>query len=94
MSDINEQVCCPFCLSMDPNKVGTEKATGIECRDPFHCPTPEGHGNPFRYCPHCNWTEDGKTVAAEDIRRFHTQAGDHCSWCSEPWPCRAINNLT
>lgn len=21
------------------------------------CPTPDVHGNPFRYCPNCNWVE-------------------------------------
>jgi hypothetical protein len=51
-------VCCPFCLSTDPNKVGIEKATGKICRDAFHCPVPETHGNPFRYCQYCAWNED------------------------------------
>lgn len=51
--------CCPFCLSMDPHKVGTEKATGVVCRHEFHCPTPGNHGNPFRMCPYCSWSEDG-----------------------------------
>jgi hypothetical protein len=54
-------VCCPFCLSADPNKVGIEKATGIRCNHSFHCPSPEFHGNPFRICPHCAWSEDGST---------------------------------
>jgi hypothetical protein len=25
--------------------------------DTAHCPTPDVHGNPFRYCPNCDWTE-------------------------------------
>ncbi|WAY18412.1 hypothetical protein OF855_24555 [Mycolicibacterium fortuitum] len=60
MSQPDELVCCPFCLSMDPNKVGIEQATGIVCRHPFHCPSPEFHGNPFRYCQWCSWSEDGE----------------------------------
>lgn len=24
---------------------------------PEQCPDPETHGNPFRYCPYCTWTE-------------------------------------
>lgn len=54
-------VCCPFCLSTDPNKVGVEQATGKVCRDPFHCPIPDSHsanGGPFRYCQYCDWRED------------------------------------
>lgn len=62
MSD--DFVCCPFCLSMDPNKVGIEKATGIVCRHEFHCPSPQYHGNPFRMCPHCSWSEDGAAARA------------------------------
>jgi hypothetical protein len=54
----DELVCCPFCLSTDPNVVGTEKATGFTCRDAFHCPSPEFHGNPFRFCQWCCWNED------------------------------------
>jgi hypothetical protein len=57
-------VCCPFCLSMDPNKVGVERATGIVCRHEFHCPVPEVHGNPFRFCPYCSWSEDGEAARA------------------------------
>lgn len=94
---LNDLVCCPFCLSMDPNKVGTEKATYITCRHPYHCPAPQVHGNPFRYCPYCSWTEDGEPVTPEAIRKFHTLAQDIpavCSWCREPWPCSAIRNLT
>jgi len=56
-----ETVCCPFCLSMDPNMVGTEVATGKVCRDAFHCPVPDSHsdrGGPFRFCPYCDWRED------------------------------------
>jgi hypothetical protein len=53
-----DMVCCPFCLSLDPNKVGIENATGIVCRHAFHCPSPEFHGNPFRMCPHCSWNEE------------------------------------
>ena len=26
--------------------------------DPEHCPDPSVHGNPFRYCPYCTWTEE------------------------------------
>ncbi|MCV7174775.1 hypothetical protein [Mycolicibacterium sphagni] len=37
--------------------MGIKVDSGESCRDPFHCPAPEGHGNPFRYCPHCNWIE-------------------------------------
>lgn len=47
---------CPICLSEDPNLVGILKS-GADCTDPFHCPSPDLHGNPFRYCPHCNWAE-------------------------------------
>jgi len=25
------------------------------------CPTPELHGNPFRYCPNCDWIEPANT---------------------------------
>lgn len=51
-------VCCPWCLSLDPNKVGVEQASGKTCRNPFHCPAPETHGSPFRMCPYCDWRED------------------------------------
>lgn len=54
MSDL---VCCPFCLSTNPDLVGTEKATGKVCRDAFHCPIPDTHGNPHRYCMYCAWSE-------------------------------------
>ena len=36
------------------------------------CPTPETHGNPFRYCPICDWVEPSKLP--DDVRRrfeFH-----------------------
>lgn len=62
MSD--DLVCCPFCLSLDPNRVGTENATGVTCRHPFHCPSPETHGDPFRYCQWCSWSEDGAATRA------------------------------
>lgn len=26
---------------------------------PEACPDPSVHGNPFRYCPYCSWTEQG-----------------------------------
>lgn len=26
------------------------------------CPNPDLHGNPFRYCPTCDWIEDAKSV--------------------------------
>lgn len=26
---------------------------------PEQCPDPSVHGNPFRYCPYCSWTEQG-----------------------------------
>lgn len=57
---------CPNCHSEDPNIVGVERATGLSCEDPFHCPSPEAHGNPFRYCPHCNWTA-AKAAAADTV---------------------------
>lgn len=47
---------CTTCRSSDPNMVGV-LPTGADCRDPFHCPSPDLHGNPFRYCPHCTWAE-------------------------------------
>lgn len=53
---------CANCHSSDPNLVGI--AAGKECRDPFHCAAPESHGNPFRYCPYCNWTESTTLRAA------------------------------
>ena len=49
-------VTCTHCGSVDPNIVGVK--SGKECRDPFHCPSPETHGNPFRYCPYCTWAEE------------------------------------
>lgn len=48
---------CSTCASTDPNLVGVLPVTGKECRDTFHCPAPKAHGNPFRYCPYCNWAE-------------------------------------
>jgi hypothetical protein len=63
-------ICCPFCLSMDPNKVGIEQATGKVCRDPFHCPIPESHsdqpGGVFRYCQYCDYREDPLTEPPAD----------------------------
>jgi hypothetical protein len=88
-----DPACCPFCLSTDPNKVGTEQATGIVCRHEFHCPAPERHGNPWRFCPYCDWREPGRTVTADDIRTFHTNVGGRCTWCGEVWPCRAIRRI-
>jgi ribosomal protein S27AE len=75
-------VCCPFCLSIDPNKVGTEKATGITCRHEFHCPVPETHGNPFRYCPYCNWTEtNAKVYQLDEHRAFDIGTPTRCYRC-------------
>lgn len=65
------EVSCPFCLSTDPNTVGIAKATGIACRHPFHCPAPEVHGNPFRYCPYCSWTE-GAEAGTEVVEVWST----------------------
>lgn len=31
--------------------------------DPEHCPDPSVHGNPFRYCPYCTWTEEAAQEA-------------------------------
>jgi hypothetical protein len=28
---------------------------------PADCPNPDLHGNPFRYCPSCNWIEETPT---------------------------------
>ncbi|WP_280317265.1 hypothetical protein [Nocardia wallacei] len=49
---------CPWCKSTNPDLVGVDDKTGKVCRDPFHCPVPEGHGNPWRMCPYCDWRED------------------------------------
>lgn len=49
---------CPSCRSDNPNVVGVEVATNTSCLDSFHCPSPQFHSNPFRYCPHCNWREE------------------------------------
>ncbi len=58
MSHQGDPVCCPFCLAIDPNMVGIEKATGKVCRNEYHCPVPNAHGDPFRICPYCDWRED------------------------------------
>lgn len=56
MSDHDDPTTCPTCKSVDPNMVGYNKSSG-KCRNPFHCPSPETHGNPFRYCQYCTWEE-------------------------------------
>jgi hypothetical protein len=33
---------------------------------PEECPSPELHGNPFRYCPSCTWTEE-RNVQERDL---------------------------
>lgn len=48
---------CPVCRSGAPSVIGIVRVSGKPCRDAFHCPTPDLHGNPFRYCPNCTWTE-------------------------------------
>jgi hypothetical protein len=63
--------------------------------DTAHCPTPDVHGNPFRYCPNCDWTEprpDAIVAAADhDIfavaayEAFRISAGDRLGGLP-PWP--------
>lgn len=80
---------CPNCRSDNPNIVGVMKATGADCTDPFHCPSPDIHGNPFRYCPHCSWVEAWEAKAGtvtvrvltfdteDDLREHALQLNEH-----------------
>lgn len=33
------------------------------------CPTPDLHGNPFRYCPNCAWTEPARLSSSVTVDR-------------------------
>lgn len=83
----NDMVCCPFCLSLDPNRVGIERATGIRCRHEFHCPVPDTHGDPFRYCAYCNWNEDGvRPYQPDDRHTIDIGTPERCYRCGGSGP--------
>jgi hypothetical protein len=35
---------------------------------PEDCPDPSVHGNPFRYCPNCTWTETPEPISPGPVR--------------------------
>jgi hypothetical protein len=61
---------------------------------PEECPSPEVHGNPFRYCPNCTWIEPSESKPARGmplccIEAFTEEgAGTNeftCPTCSRTW---------
>lgn len=54
---------------------------------PEECPDPSVHGNPFRYCPYCTWTEghDAPEVATEEHSEIRAaEAAHQASICVQP----------
>jgi hypothetical protein len=53
--------------------------------DLFHCPAPDVHGNPFRYCPNCSWVEEPSPQAMDqaEVDRIAALIYEH-RWYGTP----------